>query len=275
MTTDSPNAVGAGTAAAAATPDYDLSRLAFDRLGEAAGRWHFVWGHGWGQNREAMKSLAQSLLAFGTHDFIDLPGFGASPRPVATWTTADYADVVHRWLSANATAAPIVWVGHSFGGRVGIQLAARHPDTVSRAILIAAAGLPRQRSTMEQARLKGRIWTYKALKRFAPLAGVSEDDLRRKFGSADYQNAGAMRDIFLEVIREDLSGEARRITCPVHLIYGSADTETPPEIGERLAKLIPDARLTVLDDLDHYSVLDAGRHQVAKRLKAWLEETNR
>ena len=181
---------------------------------------------------------------------------------------------MNRWLQANRTGAPVVWVGHSFGGRVGIQLASRHPDAVSRAGLIAAAGLPRQRSGLEQARLKGRVWTYKALKRLAPLAGVSEDDLRRRFGSADYQNAGAMRDIFLEVIREDLTDVARRITCPVHLIYGAADTETPPEIGERLARLIPGANLTVLDGLDHYSVLAEGRHQVAKRLKSWLEETN-
>jgi pimeloyl-ACP methyl ester carboxylesterase len=267
MTTDSPTSAVTG-------PDYDLSRLTVDRLGDPGGRWHFVWGHGWGQNRDGLKGLAQSLFAFGTHDFLDFPGFGASPRPAATWTTADYADLVNRWLQANRTGAPVVWVGHSFGGRVGIQLASRHPDAVSRAVLIAAAGLPRQRSGLEQARLKGRVWTYKALKRLAPLAGVSEDDLRRRFGSADYQNAGAMRDIFLEVIREDLTDVARRITCPVHLIYGAADTETPPEIGERLARLIPGANLTVLDGLDHYSVLAEGRHQVAKRLKAWLEETN-
>jgi len=272
MTIESPNTAGSPVSPDSG-PDYDLARLAVDRLGEPSGRFHFVWGHGWGQNRDAMKGLAQSLFALGTHDFLDFPGFGASPRPEATWTTADYADLVHRWLADNTTGAPVVWVGHSFGGRVGIQLAARHPDAVSHVALIAAAGLPRQRSAIEQARLKGRVWTYKALKRLAPLAGISEDDLRRKFGSADYQSAGALRDIFLEVIREDLTDQARRITCPVQLIYGGADTETPPEIGRRLEGLIPTARLTVLDGLDHYSVLGDGRHQVAKRLKTWLEET--
>ncbi len=270
MTTESRTSPGRTTVPTAA---YDLARLTVERLGGPQGRLHFVWGHGWGQNRDAMKGLAQSLLSLGTHDFLDFPGFGASPRPDATWTTADYADLAHSWLETNRTGAPVVWVGHSFGGRVGIQLAARHPDAVSRLVLIAAAGLPRQRSPLEQARLKGRVWTYKALKRLAPLAGVSEDALRAKFGSADYQGAGAMRDIFLEVIREDLSDEARRITCPVHLVYGADDTETPPEIGHRLEALIPNARLTVLDRLDHYSVLGEGRHQVAKHLKTWLQET--
>jgi pimeloyl-ACP methyl ester carboxylesterase len=270
MTTESQTSAGRTTGPAAG---YDLARLAVERLGAPQGRFHFVWGHGWGQNRDAMKGLAQSLFSLGTHDFLDFPGFGASPRPDATWTTADYANLVQRWLETNRTGAPVVWVGHSFGGRVGIQLAARHPDAVSRIVLIAAAGLPRQRSPLEQARLKGRVWTYKALKRLAPLAGISEDDLRAKFGSADYQNAGAMRDIFLEVIREDLTDQARRITCSVYLVYGAKDTETPPEIGRRLEALIPNASLTVLGDLDHYSVLGEGRHQVAKRIKIWLEET--
>ena len=252
---------------------YDTFRIAFNRLGPADGRWHFVWAHGWGQNREAMQPLGQSLFALGTHDFLDLPGFGASPRPAAAWTTADYADAARDWIAANATGAPLVWIGHSFGCRVGIQLAARHPEAVSRLFLIAAAGLPRHRTALEQAKLTGRVWSYKALKRLAPLAGVSQDALRARFGSADYQNAGAMRDIFLNAVREDLTDIARRITCPVHLVYGSADTETPPEIGERLAELIPGAGLTVLDRLDHYSVLGDGRHQVAKRLKNWLEQT--
>lgn len=253
-------------------PDYDIEQLAVDRIADAgdAARWHFVWAHGWGQDRGALKPLAQSLLTIGTHDFVDFPGFGASPKPAAAWSTADYADFMARWLAKNGVGRPVVWIGHSFGCRVGIQVAGRHPGVIDRMLLIAGAGLPRQRSALEQAKLKGRVYGYKALKRLAPLAGVSQDQLREKFGSADYKAAGAMRDILIRVVNEDLSDVARGIECPVHLVYGSRDTETPPEIGERLARLIPGAELAVLDGLDHYSVLGDGRHQVAKRLKTLL-----
>ena len=210
------------------------------------------------------------MFTTGTHDFVDFPGFGSSPKPTAAWSTADYADFMARWLTHNATGKPIVWTGHSFGCRVGIQLAARHPGLIDRMMLVAGAGLPRQRSSLEQAKLKGRVYGYKALKRLAPLAGISQDQLRDRFGSADYKAAGAMRDILIKVVNEDLSDVAQMITCPVHLVYGSRDTETPPEIGERLAKLIPTAQLAILDGLDHYSVLGDGRHQVAKRLKTLL-----
>ena len=252
--------------------DYDIEQLGFDRVADAAdgGHWHFVWAHGWGQNRAAMKPLAQSLFALGTHDFLDFPGFGASPVPGRAWTTADYADFMARWLEANGTGKPVVWSGHSFGGRVGIQLASRHPGVIDRMMLLAAAGLPRQRSVFEQAKLQGRIYGYKALKRLAPLAGVSQDQLRDKFGSADYKNAGAMREILINVVNEDLSDVAAKITCPVQLVYGTHDTETPPEIGERLSKLITGSEIAILDGLDHYSVLGEGRHQVSKRLKKLL-----
>lgn len=253
-------------------PQYDIDQLRFDRVATAgkAVKWHFVWAHGWGQNRNAMRSLAESLLTIGTHDFIDFPGFGDSPKPVDPWGTADYADVASQWLDHNSTDKPVVWVGHSFGCRVGLQLASRHPNAINRMMLIAAAGLPRQRSAFEKTKLKGRIYGYKALKRLAPLVGISQAQLRSRFGSPDYQAAGSMRDILTNVVNEDLSEVATRITCPVHLVFGSRDTETPPDIGERLNSLIPDSQLAILDGQDHYTVLDEGRHQVAKRLKMLL-----
>jgi pimeloyl-ACP methyl ester carboxylesterase len=253
-------------------PHYDINQLRFDRVATAgdAAKWHFVWAHGWGQNRKALRPLAESLLTVGTHDFIDFPGFGESPKPDDDWDTADYADITKQWLDQNSTGKPVVWIGHSFGCRVGLQLASRHPGVIDRMMLIAAAGLPRQRSALEKAKLKGRIYGYKALKRLAPLAGVSQAQLRERFGSADYKAAGAMRGILINVVNENLSEAASRITCPVHLVYGDGDTETPPDIGERLNKLIPASELTILDGHDHYTVLGEGRYHVAKRLKTLL-----
>lgn len=143
---------------------------------------------------------------------------------------------------------------------------------VAKLCIIAGAGLPRRRTTLEKARVGSKVYTYKTLKTLAPLLGIDTDKLRDRFGSADYRNAGAMRAVLTRVVNEDLSDVARQVRCPVQLIYGSADTETPPELGERLAKLIPDARLAILDGLDHYTVLGEGRHQVARRLRDFLGE---
>ena len=49
------------------------------------------------------------------------------------------------------------------------------------------------------------------------------------------------------------------------------DRETPPDIGERLQRLIPNAQLHVLRGFDHWSVLTEGQHQLAHRLSEFLE----
>lgn len=169
---------------------------------------------------------------------------------------------------------PVLWVGHSFGCRVGIQLASRHPELVKGLFLIAAAGLPRRRPLIKKIYMKTRVALFKILKKLIPAGIINEEWLYKTFGSADYKNAGPMRAVFVKTVNEDLSGAARKIICPVHLVYGSDDNETPPEIGARLQKLISGAQLTILDNLDHYSVLGAGRHQVAPLLKKFMESSN-
>jgi pimeloyl-ACP methyl ester carboxylesterase len=234
--------------------------------------WRFIWAHGWGQDRTSMAALAQTFAPFGEHILIDFPGFGDAPPPAEAWGTAEYADWTARVIGDLAGGPPLVWVGYSFGCRVGLQFAARRPELISRLCVIAGAGLPRRRTALEKARIGGKIYIYKALKRLAPLLGMDVDKLRDRFGSADFRNAGAMRGVLTRVVNEDLSDVARQVQCPVQLIYGSDDTETPPEIGERLAALIPGARLAVIDGLDHYSILVEGRHQVARHLRDFLGE---
>ena len=230
------------------------------------------WGHGWGQSHAAFLDLCEPLKNLGHHRIVDFPGFGESDLPPAEWGTAEYADHVANLIHIE-TDKPIIWVGHSFGGRVGLQLAARHPELVKGLFLIAAAGLPRKRPFWKKAYLKGRIALYKFLKKLVPF-GLPERWLIKTFASADYKSAGPMRQIFVKVVNEDLSDVATDIACPVTLVYGENDSETPPEIGERLAKLIPNAELIVLNNQDHYSVLGQGRHQVTRLLKSFIERLN-
>jgi hypothetical protein len=58
------------------------------------------------------------------------------------------------------------------------------------------------------------------------------------------------------------------------LIYGTQDTETPLEIGERFHGLIAGSSLVSLEGQDHYTVLGAARHQVAPHLKKFIEGLN-
>ncbi len=234
---------------------------------------HLIFGHGWGQSGAALQPLADNLKPFANASLIDFPGFGKSALPPDTWSTADYADAVADWLRAIPNGR-FIWIGHSFGGRVGIQLAARHPGLLAGMVLIASAGLQRHRSLLDRLQRNARVMTFKLAKSFVR-EGPQLDRLRQRFGSADYRQAGAMRSIFLRAVREDLSPQAKLVACPTLLIYGTRDTETPPEIGERLKALIPNSELALLDGFTHNSILTEGRHQVAMRIRRFLEQIPR
>ena len=81
-----------------------------------------------------------------------------------------------------------------------------------------------------------------------------------------------MRPILVKAVGEDLSEVARAVRCPAVLLYGDRDSETPPEIGARLNRLMPQSRLIVLRGFDHWSVLTDGRHQIVQRLSEFVEQ---
>ena len=124
-------------------PQNPEARIRFETIGKKDSP-VIVWGHGWGQSRAAFRALAQALEPLGRHILIDFPGFGESPVPAMPWGPGDYADETARFIHTQ-TSGPVIWVGHSFGCRVGLQLAASHPDLIAGMTLIAAAGLKRRR----------------------------------------------------------------------------------------------------------------------------------
>jgi pimeloyl-ACP methyl ester carboxylesterase len=222
-----------------------------------------IWAHGWGHSHTALAPLAEAMRPRADSWLVDLPGFGASPVP-GPWGTADYADAMAEFLSG-LPARKRVWVGHSFGCRVGVQLAARHPNAVAALFLIAAAGLPPHRSLWARARHMPRNLAFRAVRAMTP-EGPVRDRLRERHGSSDYRNAGAMRPVLVKAVSEDLSDAARQIRIPVVLVHGEADSESPPEIAAQFHALIPSSRLHLLRGFDHWTILTEGRHQVTHLL---------
>ena len=229
-----------------------------------------IFAHGWGRDHHDFIPVAEAISPIARSVLIDLPGFGDSPRPEAAWSTKDYASAMIEHI-AGITDQPVIWVGHSFGGRVGLRIAVQKPSLLKGLVLVASAGIPIQKSELQKFKAGFRS------RKFKKLAAEAKDEqeriaLEKQYGSADYVHAReiGMRDIFLATIKEDQSEAARGITTPTHLIYGAKDTETPPEIGKRLANLIKGSHYVECPGLDHISLLDRGRHQIALAIKGML-----
>ena len=218
-----------------------------------------VFLHGWGGEMASFGPIPSILADRFQVVAVDLPGFGKSPLPSQPWGTADYADFVASFLRATE-AAPATLVGHSFGGRVSLSLAARYPDLVSKLILVDSAGIVPRRGPGYYL----RVSAVKVTRRAFSLPGIGafkEPVMRRVYravGSSDYNAASdpTLRAIFVKVVNEDLRELFPRIQAPTLLIWGDRDQDTPLADGKLMEKLIPDAGLVVFEGAGHFAYLD-------------------
>jgi pimeloyl-ACP methyl ester carboxylesterase len=72
-------------------------------------------------------------------------------------------------------------------------------------------------------------------------------------------------------VNEDLTESAKSIECPVLLLWGTDDRETPPSLASRYQQLL-DGRATIslLPHKDHYLYTGTGAHLCAFKIRSWL-----
>jgi pimeloyl-ACP methyl ester carboxylesterase len=229
---------------------------------------HIIWAHGWGQNHEILLPLANSFTNFTNNWLIDLPGFGNSKQPDSIWGSQEYTNAIADWISNHLPPNSIkIWVGHSFGGKIGINLAAQYPKLINGLFLIAASGIPKPRSLTEKIIVYSKIKMFKLFKHFK-----YANKFKHKFGSPDYKNANPhMRSILVKIIHENLSNLATQIVCQTELIYGEKDQDTPILIGQKLNKLINNSKLHIITKQDHYTILTNAQHQIVYLLKKFID----
>lgn len=231
-----------------------------------------VFAHGWARTHHDFIQVAESLESVVHSVLVDLPGFGATPRPDQAWGSSEYADHCVEFIRQQGLSN-VIWVGHSFGARVGMQIAARHPQVLRGLVLVAGAGIPTPKSALSNWRRRTRQLRFKLARRRAR-DDAEIDALEKAYGSADYIHSKeiGLRDVFVKVIAEDQSNDAQRITTPTTLIYGERDTETPVTLGQRLHQLIPKSTFIRCPEFGHIDILNRGRHQIALAIKELMRE---
>ena len=226
--------------------------------------------HGWGTSSESLTPLCEALADSFRVLAVDLPGFGWSQAPPVAWGTADYATHVERLMQAVGLEAAAL-VGHSFGGRIAIVLAAKQLVQVSRLVLVASSGIrPRRRAGyyFRVGAVKLARWVFSP-----PGWGATGrrmiSKMSNRFGSRDYRAAGPMRPTLVKVVNEDLSPLLPAVQAPTLLLWGDQDREVPRSAMEIMATRIPHARLHVFAGAGHFPFLDMPE-QFCDTVKAFL-----
>jgi len=218
----------------------------YDIVNPSASR-DMVFLHGWGSNKEVMKSAFAKLFADFRLVFIDMPGFGKSPNEHVLKTT-DYADIMSAFLD-NISSDRFAIFGHSFGGKVATLL------NSSNLILLSSAGIPQPKSF----KVRAKIAVFKALK---PLGFSS---LYKLFATKDADGMSRnMYETLKNVVDEDFSEQFANFKGNAFLFWGRDDTATPLVAGQKIHSLIPQSKFFPLDG-DHYFFLN-NAHQIEKLL---------
>jgi pimeloyl-ACP methyl ester carboxylesterase len=242
-----------------------------DEVAGDAGAPPIVFLHGWGGSRESLRGIGSLFQSTWRVHLLDLPGFGDAPLPPLDWDTARYADLVEKYLFEEIGGAAVL-VGHSFGGRIGVRLAARRPSAARALVLMGVPGLPLPPFSRLRLRRLGVRTLRKALTALQPVAGPAPLAWHtRRFGSKDYLAAGALRPVLVRVVNEDLTECARAVGCPTLLLWGSEDQETPPSLAYRYERLMGGhAEVEILPHKDHHLYTGTGAHLCALKIRSWL-----
>jgi pimeloyl-ACP methyl ester carboxylesterase len=190
---------------------------------------------------------------------IDNRGIGASDAPPGPYSARVMAaDVLAVLDDAGVGKASVV--GTSLGGMVAQELALEHPDRVDRLVLVATIPGGRLTAPMSlktaylltwaplmhsEARLRGFVRNALGPRTVRRRTRVVRRLLARK--RAHPQSEQAWRAQATAGVLFDPGGRQRRITQPTLILQGTADQVVNPINADRLANLIPDARVLYLD----------------------------
>lgn len=192
-----------------------------------------VFLHGWGSNKEVMKSSFSPHLKEFKHIYLDMPGFGKSDNN-SILTTQDYANIIKEFLKNESNLIAIA--GHSFGGKVATLL---NPKNL---ILLSSAGIIEEKSSQIKFKIK--------LAKFLNIFGLG--GLTKAFRSKDVNTMSQnMYETFKNVVDEDFTNAFEAYKNNALIFWGEQDKATSLESGKKIAHLIKNSKFYSYNS-DHY-----------------------
>ena len=193
-----------------------------------SGRW-------WAYN---VPTLAQQYRVYN----VDVVGFGRSRgqrlvlREAGAWLA--------EWLQVTGITQTHL-VGHSMGGYIATEVAARAPETVQRLVLVDALVLPMGPGLMRHALDLVRAIRYMSLN-FLPV--LVSDALRA--------GPRTMWQATREVLSADLSNRLDAVQAETMVIWGEKDSLLDPKLGRELAERLAKACFVCIKGAGHNPMWD-------------------
>lgn len=212
----------------------------------------FLILHGWGSKSDKWQKVAELLIQKDIQVIIpDLPGFGKSEEPKTTWSLDNYVE----WLKEFSDTIPelknsFYLLGHSFGGSLAAKFTIKYNQKVEKLFLVAASCIriatPSKKIIYNFSRIVKIFYFFPYYELFRKY--FYKIFLKR----SDYPYiSGIMKEIYLRVIKEDLSQKLSSLKIPTIILWGGKDDLTPIEHANIIHKKIHNSKLIVIPGANH------------------------
>jgi pimeloyl-ACP methyl ester carboxylesterase len=202
---------------------------------------------------------------------VDLPGFGLSELSRRPMAACDYADALEAWCRARGLGA-VAAIGHSFGGAVLVDWAARYPLRFRSLGLIAPAAVFHEWYTAGLGLLRTPVLGPLLVPLFiwaVSTVTLGRHVFRHIVADIDRLTPEEMRDLqwgcrraremrrALDYYRfPTLEEDLRRIRQPVLVGWGTVDRVVPYSDAEVYMRNLPDARLVTWEGCGHVPMME-------------------
>jgi pimeloyl-ACP methyl ester carboxylesterase len=206
---------------------------------------------------------------------LDLPGFGASPKPTWKIEMAAYGRLLNDFCEKLGVEGATV-VGNSMGGLLAVELATAAPARCERLVLVSAAGIIN--TWQPQARATATAWAWQTFGPQFAIRGreiVSRPRLRELVFRPFVRYPNRLReDLLLEQIVNGLKrangfGDALHslilhdsrerlsaIEVPTLIVWGLSDRVVPAAAAASYHRRIPHSRLEIFERTGHVPQLE-------------------
>ena len=209
----------------------------------------------------------------------DMPGFGRSTPPA---DTAGFAEVLHSlvtFVTGTLGLERAHFVGLSVGGMILQHLAAQHPQLVISATMMDCSpkfGFGGGMTGDEFEAQMARQLDSTPLPQFCEgmiraIVGpqTPEITIQAALGAMTRGTRQGLNYAVRLIARHDALDQLPLITCPVLVMAGANDGETPPAYAREIANRIPGANLSIIPNAGHIANLEAAQ-AVTVRLRVFL-----
>lgn len=213
----------------------------------------YVFLHGWESNSESFINIYQNLSNFIAFDF---PNMGRSSSLKEPWTLLDFANITKSFLDKKIENKKIIFIVHSFGGRVLLKMLNEF-NFENKILQIICIGVPFiKEKKISKTFLKGITQIGK--KATILLPDSTKKDLKKKWyktiGSQDYIsiNDEITKKTFQNIINEDIEIYADNLkNFKTAFIWGENDKEAPLKYAQIIAKKL-NISIYIIKNANHF-----------------------